>query len=114
MESFQSSSPQKTSFLDFRHKKIYFFGSEKVFDFFFGMIGLPVIFLITNFFIHCLLYLMGAGERFWTNYSFIIGFALWVILLIYLAFKRTYICSGMLLLSLFLIFALLLGFGMGM
>lgn len=96
MGTVQTTFPQKTSFWDFKNKKVYFNKKEKIMDFLSGLIGASVIFLLWL--------LLSKTAIFIKDYNGTIGFFFFVICMAILAFiaqRRRYVFLGGVLVLLF-------------
>ena len=92
METSQINSPQKTSFWDFWHKRLYLKKSEKIIDFSVGLIlGIMILPLFT--FIYLLPIFKGTSELLGLIIIYLPG----ILLIIHFAFKRKYLSLGILL-----------------
>jgi len=90
----ENNTPQKTSFWDFTHKKIYLNRGEKFLDFFFGLI-------IASILGYSIIYLYSQTRDL---YFFIFAILIVCFLLVYAILKRKFIFYSMLIV--FIVFSL--------
>ena len=92
------NNQQKTTFWDFKHKKAYINEKEKIIDFLFGLIGIPIfvaiIFLLIEYIINIFYPIIWPKLLGYAYFYLIIAFCLF--LLVYAAMKRKCMFYGLL------------------
>jgi len=97
MEIPQSTTPRKTSFWDFKNKKVYQTFSERIIDFLCGLLGSVLLYIICHF---------GDAALAYSSNLLFLTIPIYFIILFYMLYIRKYIFFGMLVMPAFILFAL--------